>query len=137
MRIPTLMIAIFSLVGCSSLPRYVPTGGSENPYIMFDSETAQACYAGSLDGLKGRIQAIRRQADADASLDKPSAIGSYYFGGDKGALPVPSFVELARHSLEYSKKAAEEYREADRLAESQELPTCRSLLTEGKGQKVN
>lgn len=128
-RFPALVFAVFGLVGCSSQPRFVPVDASGIPFVMFDNRTAQSCYAGSREALEEHIQSIRRQADTDAVLDKPTAVAGYYFPENRGSFAVPLFVEMIRQSLEYSKKAAEEYREVERLTEIQKLSTCRSLLS--------
>jgi hypothetical protein len=70
MRIFISAVAVLSFFGGCSQPRFTHTGGSENPYVMFDRETAQACYAGSVKALNERIQGIRQQAVADTLLSQ-------------------------------------------------------------------
>jgi hypothetical protein len=80
----TLLIPV-GLAGCSLQPRFVPTGGSENPFVMFDNETARACYAGPPGALEGRVSATLNRADTDASLSTPADLVAYYFPENKGA----------------------------------------------------
>lgn len=111
--------------------RFVHTGGSENPYVMFDKKTAQACYAGPrpVGDFEVQSQAAASRATHDnISMAAPLSLAGYYFPLNKGGYTAPVLVELMRQSLEYKKEAAEERREADKLAELAKLPTCRSLL---------
>ncbi len=108
--------------------RFVHTGGSEDPYVMFDKKTAQACYAGSPEALKDRMETIRQHAGTDDYLGSPPALTANYFPENKAGFAPPLFIEITRQVLEYKKMAAEEFREADKLSELAKLPTCRSLL---------
>ena len=132
--IVTLLIAV-NLWGCSFQSRFTAIGGSDNPFIMFDNETAQACYAGSTTALNDGVADAKFRAIFDDKT--PPDLAAYYFPGNKSGFSGPLFVELIRQSGEYHKLARDEQREANRLDVLRELPTCNSLLVARDKKKGN
>jgi hypothetical protein len=126
MRIPALALMVLGLAGCSSQPRFIHTGGNSDPFVMFDSKTAQACYAGSPAALRDSVQATREQGVADTALSK---------SWTTAVLPASVAIEERKVEQEYNKKATAELMEAERLSGLQKLPTCRSLLADGYVEK--
>jgi hypothetical protein len=108
--------------------RFVHTGGNENPYVMFDEKTAQACYAGSLKG-EDRIRDARRQA-TDVSLSAPSSSAPTSVHREGSSVPhkkdeTPDD-EIMRLAKEITGKPG--LKEKSGESELKELPACRSLL---------
>jgi hypothetical protein len=99
MRMALMLLIAVSLVACSSQPRFVPIGGSTNTYVMFDNETAQACYSGPLDALYIREHATHALANLTTSLSTPHGIVANYFPENKGSAFTPAeFLELTNLS---------------------------------------
>lgn len=97
--------------------RFVHVGGRDNPYVMFDEKTGQACYAGSLNP-EDRIRAARQQAGTPLP---PSQSGRAPGSPKKVETPDEEIQRLAR---ELGGKKPE-IKEPSELSQ---LPTCRSLL---------
>jgi len=91
MRMALMLLIAVSLVACSSQPRFVPIGGSANTYVMFDNETAQACYSGPSDALYIRQHATHALANLTSSLSTPH-----------GTLPIISLKTRVAHLLPQS-----------------------------------
>lgn len=121
-------LAVLGLLCSCSQPRFVQLQNVEDPFVMFDNKTGQACYSGSPKALEDRIEAIRRQADANATLSTPPALTAYYFPDNKGGFTAPVFTEVTRQSWEIGKQAEQKYQEAFRLDELGQIPACQSLL---------
>ena len=131
MRITFVAVLMMALSACTaSRERFIPTGGNTNPYVMFDTETAQACYAGSEKALEAHRRALQDEAAQHINMSQPYMLREYlYPGGNKSnvAWPLTYASELERQASEFGRQAAEEHLQALTLEEIQGLPTCRKL----------
>lgn len=103
--------------------RFVHVGGRDNPYVMFDEKTGQACYAGSLNP-EDRIRAARQQTGTAASPGTPLP------PSQSGRVPgSPKKVETPDEEIQrLARELGGKKPEIKEPSELSELPTCRSLL---------
>jgi hypothetical protein len=121
-----LAFTLSTFVGCSSQPRFIHVGGSTDLFVMFDSSTAQACYAGTEEALRDSIAAANTRASEAEDLSKPFTTA---------ALPFSVAIEERKVEQEYKRRATAERMEAERLDRLHTLPSCQSLLdSDGKNK---
>jgi hypothetical protein len=128
MRIAASALVLIVLAGCSSQPRFTSLTGSADSLVMFDNQTAQACYAGSKSELADRRAALNGNADADFSMSTPTTLRESLYphaGGE--TLPLTYASEIEKMASEHYRKGVEEDREVHALRELEALPSCRSL----------